>query len=217
MEREQLVSVGFGNEQRLFALAASAGKLYAGGNFSVAGGSAAYAVAQWNGNSWSALSSGMDSTVFSLVVSGDTLYAGGSFRRAGGSAANYIARWNGTGWSGLGSGMNGYVEALAGARGQVVCGGGRFTTAGGKVSPYAAEAVLVWPPILSGPLHNGDGSMTLNCSTDTNYSTRVYAATNLTPPVLWQPICTNVTGGLWQFTDTNTAAYKRKFYRLSTP
>jgi hypothetical protein len=59
--------------------------------------------------------------------------------------------------------------------------------------------------------------MTLDCFTDTNCSSRLYAATNLTPPALWQPICTNVTGGLWQFTDTNTSGKPARFYRLSTP
>lgn len=46
---------------------------------------------------------------------------------------------------------------------------------------------------------------------------RLYAATNLTPPVVWQPIYTNLTGGLWQFTDTNASGNKAKFYRLSSP
>lgn len=46
---------------------------------------------------------------------------------------------------------------------------------------------------------------------------RLYAATNLTPPVVWQPIYTNLTGGLWQFTDTNASGNKTKFYRLSSP
>ena len=41
------------------ALAVSGGTLYAGGNFTTAGGSAANYIAQWNGSSWSALGSGM--------------------------------------------------------------------------------------------------------------------------------------------------------------
>ena len=59
--------------------------------------------------------------------------------------------------------------------------------------------------------------MTLSCCTGTNCSSRLHAATNLTPPVLWQPLCTNVTGGLWQFTDTNASGNPARFYRLSTP
>ena len=37
-----------------FALAVSGGTLYAGGDFTTAGGSAANDIAQWNGSSWSA-------------------------------------------------------------------------------------------------------------------------------------------------------------------
>jgi trimeric autotransporter adhesin len=91
------------------ALAVSGSTLYAGGDFTTAGGSAANYIAQWNGSSWSALGSGMNSDVYALAVSGSTLYAGGDFTTAGGSAANYIAQWNGSSWSALGSGMNGAV------------------------------------------------------------------------------------------------------------
>lgn len=108
------------------------------------------------------------------------------------------------------------VKALA-VSGNTLYVGGNFTTAGDKAASYAAEAVLVWPQIQSGPVHNTDGSMTLGCCSGTNCSSRLYATTNLTPPVLWQPICTNVTGGLWQFTDPNASGDQARFYRLSTP
>ena len=54
-------------------------------------------------------------------------------------------------------------------------------------------------------------------ATLTPSTNRLYAATNLAPPVSWQPVCTNVTGGLWRFTDTNAIGNPAKFYRLSTP
>ena len=73
------------------------------------------------------------------------------------------------------------------------------------------------PGFITSPIQNADGSLTLNPLTTTTLSSRLYSATNLTPPVLWLPICTNLTGGLWQFTDTNTAGISAKFYRLSTP
>ena len=50
MEREQLVGPGFGDEQHVSALAVSGSTLYAGGNFTTAGGSAANYIAQWNGS-----------------------------------------------------------------------------------------------------------------------------------------------------------------------
>jgi len=133
--------LGSGVNSEVEALAVSGSTLYAGGDFTMAGGSAANYIAQWNGSSWTALGSGMNSTVFALAVSGSTLYAGGSFTNAGGSAANYIAQWNGSNWSALGSGMNtyGYVYALA-VSGSTLDAGGQFTNAGGS----AANGIAQW-------------------------------------------------------------------------
>jgi hypothetical protein len=121
--------------------------LYAGGDFTSAGGVPANYVAKWDGSSWSALGSGMNSTVKALVVlddgSGPALYAGGTFTSAGGVAANRIARWDGTGWSALGDGMNNGVEALAAhddGSGRALFAGGSFTVAGG----VAANRVARW-------------------------------------------------------------------------
>ena len=211
------LSLGTGGS--VYALAVSGTNLYAGGELRTAGGYFADYIARWNGSGWSTLGSGMNYDVYALAVSGGTLYASGAFTRAGGNVANYIAQWNGSSWSPLGSGMGGEypsVTALA-VSGNTLYAGGYFTTAGGKVSPYAAQAILFWPEFQSNPVHNTDGSMTLGCSTASNYPSRLYAATNLAPPVVWQPVCTNLTGGLWQFTDTNASGHKAEFYRLSTP
>jgi hypothetical protein len=74
------------------ALAVSGSDLYAGGDFTTAGGSPATNIAKWNGSSWSALGSGMDGSVSALAVSGSDLYVGGSFTMAGGKFSAYIAR-----------------------------------------------------------------------------------------------------------------------------
>jgi len=66
--------------------------VYAGGYFTTAGGSAARNIAKWNGNSWSALGSGMNDDVKALAASGTDLYAGGYFTTAGGRVSPYIAR-----------------------------------------------------------------------------------------------------------------------------
>ena len=77
------------------ALAVSGSDLYAGGDFTTAGGSAANNIAQWNGSSWSALGSGMNGSVYALAVSGSTcMRAAVSRRRA---AARPITSRNGTG------------------------------------------------------------------------------------------------------------------------
>jgi hypothetical protein len=60
--------VGFGDGRRLsgcpvvLALAVSGSDLYAGGEFTTAGGISAANIAKWNGSSWSALGSGMGAT-----------------------------------------------------------------------------------------------------------------------------------------------------------
>jgi hypothetical protein len=145
--------LGSGINGPVYALAVLGTNLYAGGVFRTAGGNAAAYIAQWNGSSWSAAGSGTDAGVTALAVSGTNLYVGGGFTTAtnsGGVAVNVncIARWNGGSWSALGSGMGGSaypnVYALAVSGGTLYAGGG-FTTAGGKVSAYVADALLGWP------------------------------------------------------------------------
>jgi len=81
-----------GNGPFVLALAASGSNLYAGGQFTTLGVSAANYIAKWDGSSWSALGSGMNNTVNALAVSGSDLYAGGDFTTAGGKVSPYIAR-----------------------------------------------------------------------------------------------------------------------------
>ena len=101
------------------------GTVYAGGNFTTAGGVVANALARWNGATWSALGAGTDGKVLALVVDGSgTVYAGGDFTTAGGVASNYIARWNGTGWSTLGTGTDNNVQALVTQGPYLYAGGG---------------------------------------------------------------------------------------------
>ncbi|MBC8001046.1 MAG: hypothetical protein H7X97_00545, partial [Opitutaceae bacterium] len=62
----------------------SSGNLYIGGSFTIVGNKKANCVARWNGTSWSALGTGVNTTVNALAVSGNDLYAGGAFTNAGG-------------------------------------------------------------------------------------------------------------------------------------
>ena len=127
----------------VFALAVSGTDLYAGGNFAMAGGSPASRIAKWNGNSWSALGSGLGGAdypfVSALAMSGSNLVAGGYFTTAGGNGVSYIAQWDGSSWSALGSGVNAPVAALAFLGSDLYAGGG-FTTAGGN----AANNIAKW-------------------------------------------------------------------------
>lgn len=121
--------------------------LYAGGEFTTAGGVAASRIAKWNGVSWSALTSGMNAAVWALAVyddgGGPTLYAAGDFTTAGGATANRIAKWDGTNWSALGSGMDSTVRALVvydDGGGPALYAAGGFGSAGGA----AANRIARW-------------------------------------------------------------------------
>jgi hypothetical protein len=76
------------------SLAVSGDYLYAGGDFTRAGGIAANRIARWDGNSWSALGSGMNTNVLALAISGYDLYAGGNFTSAGNKNSSYVAKAN---------------------------------------------------------------------------------------------------------------------------
>jgi hypothetical protein len=137
--------------------------LYAGGEFTSAGGAAANRIAKWDGSSWSALGSGMNDDVYTLAVHDDgisqVLHAGGLFTSAGGVAANRIARWDGSSWSSLGGGVSGgvlpYVSALIvhdDGGGPELYAGGAFT-----VSDSGDSYLAKWggsdsiPPVISCP------------------------------------------------------------------
>jgi hypothetical protein len=126
--------------------------LYAGGNFTSAGGTPAKNIAQWNGAGWSALGAGLgDYYTFALAGfddgSGPALFAGGSFATAGTSSAQRIARWKNGAWSALSAdgpgGMNGIVYALEtfdDGGGPALYVGGSFTQAGAT----AASRIARW-------------------------------------------------------------------------
>ena len=112
----------------VLALAVSGADLYAGGEFTVAGGTPASFISKWNQSNWLALGSGMNAAVQALATSDNNLYVGGHFTTAGNALANHITKWDGRNWSALGQGMNGGVQALA-VTGSDLYAGGSFTRA----------------------------------------------------------------------------------------
>ena len=154
--------LGAGMNGVVRALATSDGILYAGGDFTTAGGVAATGIAQWDGTNWAPVGSGLSGTspvVYTLAASGSNLYVGGSFTNAGGLAANYIAQWNGAKWSRLGAGainqgvgMNqyGYVFALTVAGGTLYAGGDFSSAVGVAASGVAAWDGTNWSALGSG-------------------------------------------------------------------
>src|SRR5204862_6357825 len=66
------------------------------GNFTTVGGQTMQALAQWDGNCWSALGSGVAGVsplVKALSASGTELFVGGSFGFAGKKPSNQFAGW----------------------------------------------------------------------------------------------------------------------------
>jgi sugar lactone lactonase YvrE len=107
-----------------------------------------------------------------------------------------------------------YVTAANAGNYQVVATGPY-----GSVTSSVVRLIVTTSPLIYQTVPNSDGSVTLDFVTAPNVSSRVLAATNLTPPVVWQPIYTNVAGpaGAWRFTDTNAGSHPLRFYRSSTP
>lgn len=88
-----------------------------GGEFSVAGGQAAFRVAAWNGQTWQPLGNGLANTAGAAIARCATVFqndliVGGSFSIAGNIVAGNIARWDGQQWHAMGSGFDSTVESL---------------------------------------------------------------------------------------------------------
>jgi hypothetical protein len=155
----------------------SGAALYAGGQFTMAGGTPANGIAKWDGTSWSSIgtgsSNGVNGTVGALKVldlgGGPSLYVGGNFTMAGGTPANRIARWDGTSWSPLGTGSaNGVGGPVAvmqdfddgSGNGTVLYVGGSFLTAGGVTSNRIARwDGASWSPIIVGDSNGINGTV----------------------------------------------------------
>lgn len=131
-------------------------ELYAGGNFTRAGGITATSIAKWDGRTWreveGSLGQGVNGRVDCLHVhtdaTGTALYVGGQFDRAGGISVSNIAKWDGDEWSRLGSGFGAGVDAAVfslesfdDGDGSDLYVGGAFSTATGVGS---ARSIARW-------------------------------------------------------------------------
>lgn len=128
-------------------------RLIAGGLFDMAGETPAHNIAMWDGQSWTALGSGVDADPGEVVVyaleafndgMGSALYVAGWMTEAGGQPANSIAKWDGNAWAPLGAGTNrsGEIFALAeydDGTGAFLVAGGSFTQAGGQSASRIAK------------------------------------------------------------------------------
>jgi hypothetical protein len=151
----------------------STGDLYAGGNFSRAGGRVSNRIAKWNGTAWSPIGTGngvgtgdlVNDAVKAVAVAGNgEVYVGGSFTQAGGVEANRVAKWDGTNWNSLGTGANNGVDdavySLAVSNAGDVYVGGQFIQAGGLPANNIAKwNGLNWSSLGSGANNGVNGTV----------------------------------------------------------
>jgi len=79
------------------------GNLYVTGQFITVDGNSYSRIVKWDGSSWNALGTGLNSIGYRLAIdSSENLYVSGSFTQAGGVTVNYIAKWDGSSWSNVG-------------------------------------------------------------------------------------------------------------------
>ncbi len=95
-----------------------------------------------------------------------------------------------------------------------------ITSPFGSVTSSVVTLSMPSGSFISSIQRNANGSVTLSLQTAPNASSRVQATTNLALPAAWLPVYTNGSvgpSGQWQFTDTNAAHYRTRFYRAATP
>jgi hypothetical protein len=105
-------TMGDGFNAGVFAVERFNNQTYAGGEFTMSGGTSVNRIARWTGSSWAPLGSGMNGNVYALKSFNGQLYAGGDFGTAGGVTTGGLARWNGSSWSNVGGTFVGTVLAL---------------------------------------------------------------------------------------------------------
>lgn len=137
------------------ALTTFNGALYAGGEFTDAGGNEnADRIAQWDGNNWYALGAGINNNVVNdLSTSNDTLYVSGFFTLTiGANTVNNIAKWNGSSWSALGTGTTGFVNTLTFLDPYLYVGGSFSTISGNTANNIARLNTLngTWSALSNG-------------------------------------------------------------------
>jgi len=86
---------------------------------------------------------------------------------------------------------------------------------GSVTSTVAALVVQLLPQTLYITVANNQVAQ-LQFAGTPDFAYVLQSATNLTPPVTWQPIITNLSDsiGNWTFADTNTVNYPARFYRM---
>jgi uncharacterized repeat protein (TIGR03803 family) len=96
--------------------------------------------------------------------------------------------------------------------------GTTFSGGPGSAGTVFSLPVPASPAIITNIVRDLDGSVTLFFLGGPNSTNIIQTTANLTPPVIWQNVSTNVadSGGAWQFTESN-ALDSTRFYRSYAP
>ncbi|MEO6049503.1 MAG: hypothetical protein ABIQ57_18605, partial [Candidatus Kapaibacterium sp.] len=139
------------------SLAAGAGTLYAGGDFTTAGGGSSRFIASFGNNLWSSLGSdsrnGVYGQVYAIGMRGKDIYIGGAFTVVGGLHTGSIAHWDGERWLPVGEEFNGVVRSIAVDANGGAYVGGEFT----KVGDLVVNGIAHWDGARWSVLGNGLG------------------------------------------------------------
>ena len=96
-------------------------KIYVGGSFDSASGTAAKNIAYWDGTAWQNAGC-LDGVVNDLVVFEGNLYAAGTFKSCGTDLGENFAQWDGSKWTMI-AGLEGKINTLESVAGNIVLGG----------------------------------------------------------------------------------------------
>lgn len=118
----------------VYSLGIHNNELYAGGNFTTAGGVSASGIARFNGSAWSALGQGLSIAtnppnplfVYAMASTSTGLVIGGTFSGSGTVSSTNLILWKGTSMESIDSGLNGPVYAMT-EYNNIIATGGNFT------------------------------------------------------------------------------------------
>jgi hypothetical protein len=93
------------------------------------------------------------------------------------------------------------------------------TGPGGSVTSSVANLFVATAPVVYGTVRNPGSSLTFSCVSPPGSANVVLCTTNLSTPLFWKPLSTNLAAsdGSWQFTDTNASACQTCFYSFVIP
>jgi hypothetical protein len=142
-----------GMERPVFALATDNKHVYAGGDFTLAGGQPAAHMAYWDGHRWHPMGTGMEGSVFTMTLDGrGGLYVGGIFDTVIDRTHSYsVAYWNSTRWEAIRDAVGGVVHDLLLTDARLYVAGSYNSIVGGGRCCLVYWDGVDWWSVMPGP------------------------------------------------------------------